>query len=248
MHQCHSPFGRPSTLQFKVIGIYSGVCLGEWAQTDNVRRLDQIRLNIDGTPAAFIISDLTFFGENKYLLSLAAALANTDLVFSVDVCWRFQKNGEIKQKKTFPRASHGKTILCSVCTWLQVAARWAALKLDIKHPLTVLTNTGLASGTQLFIRLIHINHTHRDAAHTVYNITDTDELARFSSHSFRVGATAALHAAGISQMDIKYALRWKSDTFYTYLRNLPCQAARTHAAVRHFNPNTFSLIPFEVVG
>jgi hypothetical protein len=57
-----------------------------------------------------------------------------------------------------------------------------------------------------------------------------------------------LHAAGISQMDIKYALRWKSDTFYTYLRNLPCQAARTHAAVRDFNPNTFSLIPFEVVG
>jgi hypothetical protein len=36
---------------FEVIRIYSGVHLGEWAQTDNVRRLDQIRLNIDGTPA-----------------------------------------------------------------------------------------------------------------------------------------------------------------------------------------------------
>jgi hypothetical protein len=233
---------------FEVIGIYSGVRLGEWAQTDNVRRLDQIRLNIDGTPAAFIISDLTFFGENKYLLSLAAALANPDLVFSVDVCWRFQKNGEIKQKKTFPRASRGNTILCSVCAWLRVAARWAALKLDINHPLAVFTNTGLASGTKLFIRPIHINRALRDAARTVYNITDTDELARFSSHSYRVGATVALHAAGISQMDIKYALRWKSDTFYTYLRNLPCQAARTHAAVRDFNPNIFSLIPFEVVG
>jgi hypothetical protein len=53
----------------------------------------------------------------------------------------------------------------------------------------------------------------------------------------------ALHAAGISQMDIKFALRWKSDTFYTYLRNLPCQAARTHAAVVHFNPNVFTLVP-----
>jgi hypothetical protein len=86
---------------FEVIGIYSGIRLGEWAQTDNVRRLDQIQLNIDGTPAAFTISDLTFYGENKYCLSLAAALANPDLVYHVDVSWRFQKNGEIKQKSRF---------------------------------------------------------------------------------------------------------------------------------------------------
>jgi cytochrome b subunit of formate dehydrogenase len=71
--------------------------------TDNVRRLDQIRLNIDGTPAAFIISYLTFFGENKYCLSLATALAKPDLVYHADVCWQFQKNGVIKQKKSFPR-------------------------------------------------------------------------------------------------------------------------------------------------
>jgi hypothetical protein len=86
-----------------------------------VRRLDQIRLNIDGTPAAFIISDLTFYGENKYCLPLAAALANPDLVYHVDVCWRFQKNGKIKQKKSFPRAGRGNTILCSVGAWLRVA-------------------------------------------------------------------------------------------------------------------------------
>jgi hypothetical protein len=29
----------------------------------------------------------------------------------------------------------------------------------------------------------------------------------------------------------------------TYLRNLPCQSARTAAAVINFSPNTFSLIP-----
>jgi hypothetical protein len=104
---------------FEVIGIYSRVCLGEWAQTVNVRRLDQIRLNIiDSTPAAFIISDLTFYDENKYCLSLATALANSDLVYHVDVCWRFQKNGEIKQKKSFPRVGRGNMILCGVCAWL----------------------------------------------------------------------------------------------------------------------------------
>ena len=232
---------------FEVIGIYSGIRLGEWAQTDNVRRIDQIRLNIDGSPAAFVISDLTFYGENKYCMSLTEALTHPDLVYHVDVCWRFQKNGEIKQKKSFPRASRGSTILCSVCAWLRVAARWVDLKLDISHPLAVFTDTGLASGTVNFIRPIHINAALRNSARDVYNITDEDELARFTSHSFRVGATVALHAAGSSQMDIKYALRWKSDTFYTYLRNLPCQAARTHAAVRNFNPNVFSLLPIEVI-
>jgi hypothetical protein len=233
---------------FEVIGIYSGIRLSEWAQYDSVRRLDQIRLNIDGTPTAFIIGDLTFYGEKKYCLTLSEALAKPDLVYHIDVCWRFQKNGEIKQKKSFPRASRGSSILCSVCAWIRVAARWVALKLDISHPLAVFTNTGLVSGHVIFVTPIHINEALRSSACEVYNITDKEELARFSSHSIRVGATVSLHAAGISQMDIKYALRWKSDTFFTYLRNLLCQAARTHSAVRDFNPNVFSLTPVEVIG
>jgi hypothetical protein len=100
---------------FEVIGIYSGVRLGEWAQTNNVRRLDQIRLNIDGTPAAFIISDLTFFGENKYRLSLPAALANPNLVFSVDVCWQFQKNGEIKERRRFLARAAARRFFAVLC-------------------------------------------------------------------------------------------------------------------------------------
>jgi hypothetical protein len=97
---------------------------------------DHIWLNIDDTPAAFIISDLTFYGENKYCLLLATALANPDLVYHVDVCWQFQKNDEINQKKSFPHAGQGNIIHCSVCAWLRVAARWFTLKLDTNHPLT----------------------------------------------------------------------------------------------------------------
>jgi hypothetical protein len=77
----------------------------------------------------------------------------------------------------------------------------------------------------------------------MYNIKNEEALSRFPSHSIQVGACVALHAARISQMDIKFALRWKSDTFYTCLRNLPCQATCTHATVVHFNPNVFTLDP-----
>jgi hypothetical protein len=58
-----------------------------------------------------------------------------------------------------------------------------------------------------------------------------------------VGACVALHAAGIQQQEIKFALHWKSDSFYAYLQNLPCQAARTAAAVINFDPQCFTLIP-----
>ena len=228
---------------FEVVGIFAGLRLGEWAQEDHVRRLDQIRQNIDGTPTAFIIEDLEFFGKNKRRMDLDEALQKPDFIYQIDVCWRFQKNGEIKQKKSFVRMGHRGTTLCGVSAWLRIVARWSALKLDSQHPLAVFTDSGLASGKPAFIRPTHINAALRDAARHVYNITDKESLARFSSHSIRVGACVALHAAGISQMDIKFALRWKSDTFYTYLRNLPCQAARTHAAVVHFNPNVFTLVP-----
>jgi hypothetical protein len=78
-------------------------------------------------------------------------------------------------------------------------------------------------------------------------VTDPKELEKFSSHSIRVGACVALHAAGVSKLNIKFALRWKSDSFYTYLRNLPCQAAQTAAAVLNFSPNRFTLIPTDRV-
>lgn len=244
-----TPYSEHQVLfDFQVIAIYSGIRLGEWAQNDNVRRLDQIRLNIDGTPTAFIIDDLEFYGRNKRVMSRASALANQELVLQIDVRWRFQKNGEINQKKSFLRVGLRKATLCSVSAWLRVVVRWDALKLPNDHPLAVFTDNGLVSGKLEFIRPTHINAALQLAAWAVYNITDADALARFTSHSYRVGATVYLHAAGISKMDIKFALRWKGDSFYIYLRNLPCQAARTHAAVLNFNPNVFSLVPATIVG
>jgi hypothetical protein len=77
----------------------------------------------------------------------------------------------------------------------------------------------------------------------VYNITNPEELARFSSHSIRVGACVALHAANISELDIQHALRWRSNSFWNYLRNLPCQASRSARAVVDFNPNCLNLMP-----
>ena len=58
------------------------------------------------------------------------------------------------------------------------------------------------------------------AAKAVYGIADHRELARFTTHSTRVGAAVHLHLAGKYDPFIKTRLRWRSDSFLLYLRNV----------------------------
>jgi hypothetical protein len=63
----------------------------------------------------------------------------------------------------------------------------------------------------------------RNTASRVYNldpIRHKSELQRWSSHSLRVGACTILHSVGFNNTQIKWLLRWRSDAFMTYLRNL----------------------------
>ena len=69
----------------------------------------------------------------------------------------------------------------------------------------------------------------QSTAHAVYNITKKEDLGRFTSHSIRVGACVLLHTQNISAEDIKFRLRWRSDAFRMYLRNV------TQLAERHKN-------------
>lgn len=52
------------------------------------------------------------------------------------------------------------------------------------------------------------------------------ELQLWSAHSFRVGACTLLHAMGYTGTEIKFLLRWRSDTFMDYLRNMTILSER----------------------
>lgn len=245
--QCNKqcPHGETAAMyDWFVFGIYAGNRLAEWAQYDGTT----IGTNLDGTTRAFIIDDLSFYGENRRRMSRTYALENDRLVKTIDVRWRFQKNGVNGEKKTFVRTNSNKS-LCAVSALLRISHRWSDLNLesrrhgDVDFPLAVFTSDGTTSGDVKLISEIHINNALREAAKMVYNITDDDELSRFSSHSIRVGACVALHAANISELDIQHALRWRSNSFWNYLRNLPCQAQRTSRAVTNFNPNRLDVTP-----
>jgi hypothetical protein len=153
------------------------------------------------------------------------------------------KSGTKKEKKTFVHITGSNCSLCAVSAWLRIIQRWADLHLGPTHPLAIFSNNGTASGPPKFIWSAHINATLQYMAKAVYHITDPAAIARFTLHSVQVGACVALHAAGLQQMDIKFTLHWKLDSFYNYLRNLPCQAARAANAILNFNPNEFTLVP-----
>lgn len=223
---------------WEVFGIYAGNRLTEWAQKDGT----DIVLNIDELPKAFLIRDVTFFGENRRRMSRPYALKHPRRVHTADVTWRYQKNGVNGEVKTFVR-DFGHADLCAVSALLRIAQRWVDLKLPDDHPLAVYTTDGTVSGEIKCIRESNINTALQKAARIVYNITKREELSRFTSHSIRVGACVALHAANISALDIQHALRWKSNSFLTYLRNLPCQAQRTARAVVNFNPQRLNVTP-----
>ena len=53
-----------------------------------------------------------------------------------------------------------------------------------------------------------------------YNLDPKSNTIRYGSHSIRIGACVALHAAGVREPQLKFLLRWKSDSFMKYLRKI----------------------------
>jgi hypothetical protein len=137
---------------WEVFGIYAGKHLSEWAQYDG----KDIVENIDGTAKAFTITDLKFFGENRCHMSFHNTLRHPHFVHTIDVTWRFQKNGNNGEKKTFVQA-FGHPTLCTVSALLRIAKCWNTLGLPKGHPLAVYMTDGTINGITKLIRKSNIN-------------------------------------------------------------------------------------------
>jgi len=70
-------------------------------------------------------------------------------------------------------------------------------------------------------------------AKQVYGLTNKKQISRFTNHSIRVGACTLLHCGGGDVLTIKTRLRWRSESFMMYLRNMPLLAA-IHNKISNF--------------
>ena len=83
----------------------------------------------------------------------------------------------------------------------------------------------------------------KGAAKGVYHLSKKD-LSRFTVHSLRVGACFMLHTAGFSADDIKFELRWRSDAFRDYLRNILSLAGAKAQVSHQLRPGYCTLLIF----
>ena len=108
---------------------------------------------------------------------------------------------------------------CYVSACKRIRTKALRLKQKQGNPLAIFTDNKNKTKIQ-YIDDVHNSTMLQEAAKAVYNISKKDDLNKFTSHSIRVGACVLLHTQNISTEDIKFRLRWRSDSFRMYLRNV----------------------------
>ena len=111
-----------------------------------------------------------------------------------------------------------------------------------KLPLSVYQHSTLESSKPVILNIANarVENALRAAASQAYNLDPTQhrkQLQIWSAHSLRVGACATLYTKGFSEMEIKFLLRWKSNAFMTYLRNLAVTSRRHNDALNDISEN-----------
>ena len=212
--------------------MYAG-CRGiEWAQTSTDRaHLSNFHRNRFGNAYAFTLQDVRCMTINNGRLTIPQALTSPVLVGIIKLRFEEQKNHDNGEWKLFTRNTSNSK-LCFITAFLRILQRFVKLMgMNETQPLSVYeTDTGEIQN----ITTADVERALRHAASKAYNldpIKNAKDLQLWSAHSLRVGACATLYAKGFSEMEIKFLLRWKSNAFMTYLRNLAVTSRRHNEAM-----------------
>ena len=92
-----------------ILGQQSGFRRKEWAQDRSyVKKHKDIQRNVDGSPSAFIISDMEFRGKNNKRLDQNST-KDLQRACIVNLKWRFQKNNDNGQIISYVEDNSNKT-------------------------------------------------------------------------------------------------------------------------------------------
>ena len=231
--QKNNPNNIYSALYYWLVFVeQSGMRRREWAQDRTyLKKHKDIQRNIDSSSAAFIMEDFEF-RVNAHKRINNSSTKEVGKASLVNIKWRFQKNNDNGQVLSYVKDTKNKQH-CALEACKRIRKRAIKLKILKDKPIAVYVEYKQNKKKTCYIDDIHIKSLLQEAARHVYNITCKKELARFSSHSIRVGACVLLHAQNISAEDIKFRLRWRSDSFRMYLRNIIQLAERHKDAIRN---------------
>jgi hypothetical protein len=180
-----------------IVGMYAGFRLSEWGQP--------------GT-----LTSTTTYQRGRRDDSLAITASDIQLTSQgFSITWRYQKNNQNGEKIKF-NAAPGYPARCPFLAIKRIIARASSLRHDPSKPLAMYAD---ANKQSYLLTDRNISTWLQQAAKIAHGISNSDDLARWTSHSVRVGACVALHEAGAEPSTIKNRLRWRSETFADYLRH-----------------------------
>ena len=223
-------------------GLFAGLRLAEWAQDAHCANLGCYKRDFKQQARAFCLGDVRFEDDARTRFTAKQVLESKSHT-SMRKCWikfRTQKNGQHGEERLFTRNENGK---CFVQAMLRIISRFERLVgiHDESTPLALYRNKGEKDAK--FITALDIEQVMRHTAAEVYKldpVKDKKILQKWSAHSLRVGACVILHAMGCTESQIQWLLRWRSNAFMVYLRNVAILSSMHHklldeaAAMPHF--------------
>jgi hypothetical protein len=201
-------------------GMYTGYRRTEFCQDSS--RTVAMRDTFKNTKA-FCLPDVTWQLTNGTRLEGADCLNYPCSTISKGwLRWRTQKNGDNGDKRMFTQPDADNY------SWIKflysIVKRFVALRgpTDCTYPLSAYRHS---NGKVYMLTAVDVERVMREVAARVYNLDPStpagrSALQKWSCHSLRVGACVLLHTMGFTEPQIKWILRWKSDAFMRYLRNI----------------------------
>ena len=231
-----------------IVGLNAGLRKAEWAQPED-KQLDPEcpELNEKEETKAFCLNDIRIetvkMGRRRHLYTGAACLkVHPNQVRKMWIKFKTQKNGEHGEERMFTRTEEdGRR--CFIQAVYRILKWFVCLRgaKDVTTPLGLYVNS---DGEVVLITPKVIKKHMREIASKVYSldpVKDADKLQKWSSHSIHVGACVLLHSLGYTETQLKWLLRWKSDAFMAYLRNMAGLADKQSQALNKASgmPNFF---------
>lgn len=192
----------------------------EWCQPYASRDpTKEPELNIRNETYAFCVDDVQFLGIGQRRFTTPYAIQNRDEVYFVELTFRVQKNGKNGEVKRFAR-NHRSPFMDQITHWITILERFSRLVglEDKTRPLAIYYD--YAKGKVLNICSDDSKSILQNIVRLEYGITDPKELSKWTNHSIRVGMACILQSQGKSGDYIQRALRWCSESWKLYTRNL----------------------------
>ena len=217
-----------------IIGLHLGLRKSEWAQeNDSQREVTRYQTNIHGMARAFVIIDIRVqtVGGRRYS-GHTCLRVKPNTVRELWVKFRTQKNGRNGEERMFTRTQEDGE-RCMTQAIYRVLQRFVRLMgtEDKETPLAVYRADN--GNVQLITPGVVEDNMRLVAArvHDFDPVKDHADLMKWSCHSLRIGACVLLHSMGYNREQLMWLLRWQSDAFLAYLRNLAGLADRHSMAL-----------------